>query len=162
MFLRHFFARPLFSGPEIDLKLKERFGPDRSVGSDESLVYGMYLSGTREMIGYVSLRLGESPGLYYLGHIGYRVEEGYRGHGFAAKAVMMLLPVMRRLGLRTVVITTDPDNAPSRRTCERLGCVLERVTPVPPKYLGLCMMSPAKCRYILALIPGESLEGVHE
>ena len=159
MFLHHFFTRPMVPGPEIDLKLKERFGPDKTVGSDETLVYGIYLCGTREMIGYVSLRLGESPGLYYLGHIGYRIEEGHRGHGFAAKAVRMLLPFMRRLGLRTVVITTDTDNIPSRKTCERLGCDLERVAPVPPKYLGLCMMSPAKCRYIFAVVSGETAEG---
>ena len=162
MFLRHFFVRPSVAGPEIDLKLKERIGPDRSIGSSESLVYGMCLSGKREMIGYVSLRLGESPGLYYLGHIGYRVEEGYRGHNFAAKAVHMLLPLMRRMGLRTVVITTDTDNVPSRKTCEHLGCVLERITPVPPEFLGLCMMAPAKCRYILSAAPGEPAEGVLE
>jgi predicted acetyltransferase len=162
LFLRHFLARPMVQGLEIDLKLKERFGPDRAVGSTESLVYGIYPSGTREMIGYVSLRLGESPGLYYLGHIGYRVEDGYRGHGYAAEAVHMLLPLMRKMGLRTVVITTDTDNIPSRKTSERLGCVLERVVTVPPDYLSLCMMSPAKCRYILAVVSGELDEGVLE
>jgi hypothetical protein len=31
LFLRHFLARPMVQGPEIDLKLKERFGPDRAV-----------------------------------------------------------------------------------------------------------------------------------
>jgi RimJ/RimL family protein N-acetyltransferase len=97
----------------------------------------------------VSLRLGESPQLYYLGHIGYRVEEPFRGHGYAARAVAALRPVLLGLGLHTVVITTDVDNVPSRRTCERLGCVLERVAPVPPQYRALCMDSPAKCRYIL-------------
>ena len=55
---------------------------------------------------------------------------------------------MREEGLNSVVITTDTDNWPSRRTCEKLGCVLESVVPVPEAYRILCSGSTAKCRYI--------------
>ena len=51
-------------------------------------------------------------------------------------------------GLRSAVITTDPDNFASRRTCEHLGCVLESVVDVPPAYRVLCSGSQRKCRYI--------------
>ena len=144
-----FSGRQIITGSEIDLRLRDRSGPDRSCGTLETYTWHICLSGSRGTIGYVSIRMGESPELYYLGHVGYRVEEEYRGHGFAGKAVRMLLPQMRRLGLRSLVITTDTDNAPSRLTCERLGCLLERVTAVPERYQPLCSMSTAKCRYIL-------------
>jgi tagatose 1,6-diphosphate aldolase len=151
LFRRFFSVRQVLAGAEIDLCLRERNTVDLSTGIRESFTYDICLPGSRTAMGYVSLRLGESPELYYLGHIGYRVEEGFRGHGYAGKAVAMLLPVMNRLCLRSVVITTDTDNIPSRVTCERLGCVLERVVTIPPRYRPLCMMSPAKCRYILQI-----------
>ena len=117
--------------------------------------------GSRKSAGYVSVRLGESPELYYLGHIGYRVYEGYRGQGYAHQAVKRLIPLLHGLGLKSVVITTDVDNLPSRRTCEKLGCVLERIAPVPRKHQPACMMSKAKCRYILMISgPMECLEGL--
>ena len=47
-----------------------------------------------------------------------------------------------------MVITTDPDNLPSRRTCEGLGCTLERVVQVPESILGRWIISEVKCRYI--------------
>lgn len=158
LFRRLFQTREVLAGSEIDLRFRERLAADRSCGMEESYTYDICLAGRREPVGYVSLRLGESPELYYLGHIGYRVEEGFRGHGYAAKAVGQLLPVMRRLGLRTLVITNDPDNIPSRITCERLGCQLERVAAVPERYRPLCMMSRAKCRYILR-VPETEPEG---
>ena len=149
MFRRFFSVGPVLAGKEIDLCPRGRNAADLTTGIRESHTYDICLPGTRTAVGYVSLRLGESPELYYLGHIGYRVEEDFRGHGYAGKAVAMLYPVMERLGLASVVITTDTDNVPSRVTCERLGCILERVVTVPMKYRPLCMMSPAKCRYIL-------------
>ncbi|HSK68386.1 MAG TPA: GNAT family N-acetyltransferase [Candidatus Limnocylindria bacterium] len=151
MFRRLLFARQEIKGPGVELRLRERLGIDRDGGIRESVTYDILPPGGRHAAGYVSLRLGESPELYYLGHIGYRVEEAFRGHGYAAKAVAALCPVMHSLGLHTVVITTDVDNVPSRRTCERLGCELERIVPVPQRYRNLCMDSPAKCRYILSV-----------
>ena len=52
------------------------------------------------------------------------------------------------------IITCDPDNIPSRRTCEGLGCVYERTVSVPEDILRKYDISPAKCRYIWLL--GES------
>ena len=149
LFRRFFFTKPVFVGREIDLKLRQSGLDDLSLGIRDGHTYDICLHPQGRSVGYVALRLGESAELYYLGHIGYRVDEGFRGHGYAGEAVRLLLPVFRSLGQKSLVITTDVDNIPSRRTCEKLGCVLERVTPVPEKYRPLCMMSPAKCRYIL-------------
>ena len=59
-----------------------------------------------------------------------------------------MTPVMQQEGLQSLVITTDTDNWASRRTCEKIGCVLESVVPVPEAYRILCSGSTAKCRYI--------------
>lgn len=151
MFWRFRKRNDVIAGPWFDLVLQDAGRKDPSCGIVGGFTYGLYESNGRRSMGYVSMRLGESPELYYLGHIGYRVEEAYRGQGFAEKAVRLLLPSIKAFGLASVVITTDVDNLPSRRTCERLGCVLERVAPVPERYQPVCMMSRHKCRYILRL-----------
>ncbi len=121
---------------------------DEECGIEDGYLFHIYRRHSLRKIGYISLRLGESKGLYYLGHIGYRIDEPFRGHGYAAQACRLLTPVMQQEGLLSVVITTDTDNWASRRTCENIGCVLESVVPVPEEFRILCSGSTAKCRYI--------------
>lgn len=149
MFRRMFQAFPELPGEGIVLRFRDRSLRDRSQGIKESITYDICLKGSDAYAGYISLRLGESPEIYYLGHIGYRVEEPYRGHGLAARAVRAMMPLIRENRFASLTITTDPDNIPSRKTCERLGCILESIVPVPRRYRPLCMNSPAKCRFIL-------------
>ena len=146
--LRLFSRKAMFSDEEIDLVLTGEDVRDVENGIDDGYTFSIYRSGTRHYLGYVSLRLGESPGLYYLGHIGYRIEERERGHGYAEKACRLMLPLLRRLRLGSVVITNNVENAASRKTCEHLGCVLERIADVPPEYRALCAGARQKCRYI--------------
>ena len=133
---------------QIALRLTNYELSDAECGIEDGYLFHIYKRHSLRKIGYISLRLGESPGLYYLGHIGYRIDEPFRGHGFASQACRLLTPVMRRENLLSVVITTDPDNWASRRTCEKIGCVLESVVPVPEEFRIMCSGSPAKCRYI--------------
>lgn len=148
MFRRLFFPHSRLSGDGLELHLSERTTRDRSQGIRESITYDIIHPGSYLYAGYVSLRLGESPEIFYLGHIGYRVEPAFRGHGLAARAVVALRPLILDQGFHSLSITTDTNNIPSRKTCERLGCVLESIVPVPGQYRALCMNSPAKCRYI--------------
>ncbi|MGI6687240.1 MAG: GNAT family N-acetyltransferase [Christensenellales bacterium] len=162
MFKRLFSAKPELYGEDITLRLMEAGQRMPESGIESGFSFDICPRGRRRTAGYVSVRLGESPELYYLGHIGYRVYEGYRGRRYAEKAVRRLIPVLRGLGLYSLVITTDADNFPSRRTCERLGCALERIAPVPRRYQPVCMMSKAKCRYILFISgPEERVEGLN-
>lgn len=148
MLLRLFSRKPMFSDGEIDLTLSNEDVSDPECGIDDGYTFYIYRAKTRDYLGYVSLRLGESPALYYLGHIGYRIEAEHRGHGYAARACRLMLPLLQRLRLESVVITTNVENIPSRKTCLRLGCVLERIAPVPPEYRALCAGAAQKCRYI--------------
>ena len=147
-FLSLFSKRPDFSDGEIDLYLSDDDVRDPSCGIDDGYTFCIYPHKSNHYAGYVSLRIGESPELFYLGHIGYRIEQDYRGNGYAQKACRLIIPLIRKLGIRHPVITTDTNNMPSRKTCENLGCVLEGITPVPEKYQPVCAGSKAKCRYI--------------
>lgn len=53
------------------------------------------------------------------------------GHAAALRACRLCVPLLSELGMRSFVITTDEDNLPSIRTCERLGCTLECTVDVP-------------------------------
>ncbi len=87
------------------------------------------LSGTR--MGLCDLRIGHNESVYYGGNIGYRVEESYRGHHYAGKACLLLFGLARRHGMEYLIITCDPDNWPSRRTCEWLGGELLEIAELP-------------------------------
>ena len=140
--------RPQFSDEVIDLAPIYLEEPDSDMGFGEIYVYIILPHGIRREAGRISLRLGESPCVYYFGHIGYHVDLPYRGRHYARRACALLRPVIEAAGKSSVVITTDPDNLPSRRTCEGLGCTLERVVQVPESIRGRWIISEVKCRYI--------------
>lgn len=146
--MRWFSKKAMFTDGEVDLVLSNEDVSDAVCGIVDGFTFYMYKARTRHYMGYVSLRLGESPGLYYLGHIGYRVEPEYRGQHLAERSCRMIIPLMKRLGIHSAVITTNVDNMPSRKTAERLGCILESIVPVPERFRGICAGAAWKCRYI--------------
>lgn len=149
MFFRK--LRPAFSDGVIDLIPIRLYPPDSDMGFGECYDYVITPHGERREAGQISLRLGESPCVYYFGHIGYHVDPPFRGHGWAQRACRLLVPLMRMRGKTSVVITTDPDNVPSRRTCEHLGCEMERIVDVPSSIRDRWEISEVKCRYVWRL-----------
>ena len=143
--------KPAFSDDKISLILSSEIVENREIGVTDGFTFYIYERKPRRKVGYVSLRLGESPQLYYLGHIGYRIEEPYRGHGYAARACQLIIPLMQEIGLQSVCITANPDNIPSRKTCEKIGCELESIVSIPRQYQFVCSGDTDKCRYILRI-----------
>lgn len=123
--------------------------PDMGFGEEYSWIIAPH--GKRREMGRINLRLGESACIYVYGHIGYHIDPPYRGHHYARQACRLIVPLMIRAGKTSVVITCDPDNLPSRTTCEHLGCVLERTVTVPEWIRKRWSISREKCRYIWRL-----------
>ncbi len=82
-------------------------------------------------MGSCDLRIGHNEKLYYGGNIGYRIEEPYRGHHYAAKASLLLFELARKHDLGYVIITCNPDNHASRKTCEKLDGTLLEIVSLP-------------------------------
>jgi predicted acetyltransferase len=71
-----------------------------------------------------------------LGHIGYAVVPSRRNRGYASAALAQVLPLAKAEGLRHVELTTDEDNAASRRTIEKNGGVLHERFTKPAAFGG--------------------------
>ena len=87
------------------------------------------LTGTK--MGVCDLRLGHNDNLYYGGNIGYSIYEEYRGHHYAGKACLLLFELAKIHQLEYVIITCNPDNYASRKTCEYAGGELLEITVLP-------------------------------
>jgi len=83
------------------------------------------------IMGQITLQVVDSDKVYYIGHIGYRVHEMFRGNNYALKACRLMLEFVKRHDMREIIITCNPDNLASRRTIEKLGGVLKETIPVP-------------------------------
>jgi predicted acetyltransferase len=82
--------------------------------------------------GHLNFRIGNTPHvLLYAGHIGYEVQEGFRGRRFALQACRAVAPFVRSI-YEAVIITCDPDNFASIRTIELLGAKFLEEIPVAP------------------------------
>ena len=61
--LRLFSHKPMFSDGEIDLVLSNEDVADAECGITDGYTFYIYKAKTRLYLGYVSVRLGESPAL---------------------------------------------------------------------------------------------------
>ena len=84
-----------------------------------------------EAIGGINLRIGYTTSLYYGGQIGYDIDEGHRGNGYAGSACRLLLPIAKAHGMEKLLITNHQPNTSSKRVCEKLGARLVRVARLP-------------------------------
>ncbi|WP_404712626.1 GNAT family N-acetyltransferase [Sphingomonas sp. MMS24-J13] len=72
---------------------------------------------------------------YVLGHIGYSVVPWRRRRGYASRALGLLLPMARTIGLRHVYLTAAPANAASQKIIlANGGELIDRITK--PASLG--------------------------
>ncbi len=102
----------------------------------------------REIVGAIDLRLGYTMNVVrYGGHIGYGIHPLWRGHHYAGKACRLLAPIARAHGMDVVWITCNPDNWPSRKTCEWIGATLVEIVDLPPENDQYQEGERQKCRY---------------
>jgi predicted acetyltransferase len=115
---------------EIKLVL-ERTAEENPVRNWVPAYYFLICDKEGRRMGACDLRVGYREGLYYGGHIGYAVDEAFRGHHYAAKACRLLFRLAEKHGMDHLFITCDPDNFASRRTCEALGGELLEIAELP-------------------------------
>lgn len=113
--------------------------------------FRMLSRNSEQELGTINLRIGSTLHIeQYAGHIGYGVHPAHRGHHYAARSVLLLLPLARRCGIDPTWITCDPDNLPSRKTLEIAGAEFVEIVDVPPD-CGIRRFGGKlrKCRYRL-------------
>ena len=82
-------------------------------------------------IGHCDLRIGHNDKTYIGGNIGYRIEKEYRGHHYAAKACALLFLQAKKHNMDYLIITCDPTNTASSRTCEMAGGIYIETKDIP-------------------------------
>ncbi len=146
MIFRRFKAE--FTDGIIDLVPMHVDPPDPAMQFGHEQVWRITMHNSRKEIGQISYRDGESRCVYYYGHIGYHIDEPYRGKHYAWRACRMLRNEILQSGKSSVVITCDPDNIGSLKTCQKLGSLLEGIVTVPEDLQKKYEISSKKCRYI--------------
>ena len=135
---------------DVSLRLSRSYAPDTSPWRVAAYRFDILVGG--EPAGTISLRPGRTYLLTHLaGQIGFSIEPAFRGRGLAGKAVRALLPLAEACGLTELWLTTTPDNLASRRTLERLGCVLVEQVTIPEGYESYARGERLKLRYQLEL-----------
>jgi tagatose 1,6-diphosphate aldolase len=79
--------------------------------------------------GHINFRIGNTDHIrLFAGHLGFAINEPFRGRGWAGQGCRGLVPFMRTI-YDTIILTCDPANSASRRTIEKLGAqFLEEVS----------------------------------
>ncbi len=146
---------PPFTDGEIDVTVEKEAPARRLRGWVPVYKFKITLHGTAEKVGRVDLRIGYMDKLvYYGGHIGYSINEAFRGHGYAAKACKLVKQVAIDNHMDVIWITCNPDNLASRRTCDHIGCELVEVIDLPPTDDQYRLGQRQKCRYRWILFGG--------
>ncbi|RJQ60761.1 MAG: GNAT family N-acetyltransferase [Desulfobacteraceae bacterium] len=82
-------------------------------------------------VGHINLRIGATRHVTMTaGHIGYEILPEYRGASYSYHACLAMAPFIR-LHYDRVILTVDPENAPSMRIIEKLGAKFINETEVP-------------------------------
>jgi predicted acetyltransferase len=142
---------PMFLNDNVAMVPREYAGLNRQIGCEHSLIFNIVQRKGEYVAGEIALRIGDSPEQFYLGHIGYHVDPPFRGYAYATQACLLCVPALTSFGMRFAVITTDPTNLPSVKTCLNLGCELECTVDVPEKITNKLEISAVKRRYIWTL-----------
>ena len=138
---------PLIDG-DLELVLTDTRPGDPHRGNVPVYVFQMRKVGQKIRVGSLSLRIGDTEHIeMYAGHIGYSVEPVFRGNRYAARSCEMVFPLAAEHGVNPVWITCNPDNYPSRKTCEIVGGKLIDIVPIPRRNPLYAPDTTWKCRY---------------
>lgn len=110
----------------MELKLIEYVHENLPKGFSPYYIYDICIH--EKNVGRIIFREGTIQERYYDGHIGYHIEEEFRGHHYAYQACLLL---KEKISYNEVIITCDPENMASRKTIERLNAELLETKVIP-------------------------------
>lgn len=84
-----------------------------------------------EVVGKIILREGTNEERYYDGHIGYTVDQKYRGNNYAYQATRLLKKEAQILGFDELIITCSPENLASKKTILNLEAEYLETLTIP-------------------------------
>lgn len=125
-------------GEEIVLLLERKVPGNIEIGFVPAYWFAINLTGSNQTIGTIDLRVGNTALTYYGGHIGYAIDKNFRGNRYALKACELIKGVALAHGMDELIITCNPDNIASNKTCTRLGAEFTEIVDIPdgtPMYL---------------------------
>ncbi len=125
-----FYDTSFLKNEELTLKLERTADADPVKNWVPAYYFAICLP-SGEKIGLCDLRMGHNEQLYYGGNIGYEIFPSHRGRHYAGKACKLLFQLARQHELDYVIITCDPDNLASRKTCEYAGGKLLEIAELP-------------------------------
>jgi predicted acetyltransferase len=138
---------PLTDG-ELTLVLTKDVPADPAREWVRALTYDIHHPGSSDPMGIINIRLGYTIALVrYGGNIGYGILPAWQGHHYAGKACRILKPIAIAHGMDVLWITCNPDNWPSRKTCEFIGATLVEIVDLPPENNQYQEGERQKCRY---------------
>lgn len=127
---KDFYDTIVLKNDELQLVLEKITAADAS--KDWLAAYHFHicsLNGT--MMGKCDLRIGHNEKVYYGGNIGYNILPEYRGNHYAGKACYLLFELAKKYHMDYLIITCNPDNYASRKTCEYAGGKLIEIVELP-------------------------------
>lgn len=88
---------------------------------DQAYIYGVFLTGTNELIGRIALT-GVSRGVFQNANLGYFIDQAHNGRGYATLAVSeMVRKAFGELGLHRIQAGVMPRNERSVRVLGKAG-----------------------------------------
>ena len=113
--------------------------------------YDIYEKKSNKKVGKISIRIGTNYHSYFNGHIGYEIDECFRGNYYSFYASQLVLQVAKHYEMRSINLTCNESNISSRKVIERLGCNLIEIIDVPKNYFGWHKGMEKQCIYELRL-----------
>ncbi|SHH66493.1 Acetyltransferase (GNAT) domain-containing protein [Clostridium collagenovorans DSM 3089] len=134
---------------KVHLKIIEKFpGDDIMI---PFYYYDIYENKYNEKVGKISIRIGYNYHSYYNGHIGYEIDEKFRGNNYSLYASRIVLQVAKEHGMKSINLSCKESNIASRKIIEYLGCKLIEIIDVPKEYFGWYDGIEKQCIYELIL-----------
>ncbi|MBK1810702.1 GNAT family N-acetyltransferase [Clostridium sp. YIM B02505] len=121
----------LLTDGEISLKVEDKTPSNDEKGYLPAYRYKIILHDSNISIGNIDIRIGYNENIYYGGNIGYGIEQSYRGNSYASKACKIIRQVAIAHEMDKLIITCNPDNIASRKTCEKAGLKLKEIVDLP-------------------------------